>query len=75
MDGSGNSGSAPQASALGVSGVLSVDPEGGSVVHLRVCSSGNSGAHRIEDRDCYFKTREEGPTGFCGGLVAPRRHG
>lgn len=47
MDGSGNSGSAPRASAPGVSGVLSVDPEGGSVV-----PSGNSGALRIEDRDC-----------------------
>lgn len=47
MDGSGKCGSAPLASAPGVSGALSVDPEGGSVV-----PSGNSGAHRIEDRDC-----------------------
>ena len=36
--------------------------------------SGTSGACRIADRDCALQLREEGPTGFCGGLSRARRH-
>lgn len=58
--------------APGVSGVLSVDPEGGSVQLVQL-PRGTGGARRIADRDVLC-TRE-GQTDFAGGRVAPRRHG